>query len=128
MKQHRGHVTASSFGGIAKRKSSFVPLVKRLLYGKHVTIRAIRYRHLHEAHDRNAYTKYLLDKHQDATVTKTRLHIDQTYNWIGTSPDSIVNDPSSINDPHGLLEVKCPASAESTSLEELYGKPNFFEV
>ena len=39
--------------------------------------------------------------------------------------DGIVNDPSSINDPHGLLEVKCPASAESTSPEELCGKPNF---
>ena len=76
MKQRHGSVTASSFGVIAKRKSSFVPLVKRLLYGKHVTTRAMRYGHLHEAHARNAYTKYLLDKHKDATVTKTGLHID----------------------------------------------------
>ena len=106
MKQHHGRVTVSSFGAIAKRKSSFVLLVKRIVYGKHVTTRAIRYGYQHEAHARNAYTKYLLDKHKDATVTKTGLHIDQTHNWIGASPDSIVNDPSSLNDPHGLLEVK----------------------
>ena len=42
------------------------------------------------------------------------------------NPNSNTN--SSLNDPHGLLEVKCPASAESTSLKELCGKPNFFEV
>ena len=126
MKQRRGRVTASSFGAIAKRKSSFVPLVKRLLYAKHVTTRAMRYGHLHEVHARNAYTTYLLDKHKDATVMRTGLHIDPKHNWIGTSPDGIVNDPSSVDDPHGLLEIKCPASAESTSLEELCGTSNFF--
>ena len=131
MKQRRGRVTASSFGAIAKRKSSFVPLVKRLLYAKHVTTRAMRYGHLHKIHARNAYTMYLLDKHKDATVMRTGLHIDPKQNWIGASPDvvndqSIVNDPSSVDDPHGLLEIKCPASAESTSLEELCGTSNFF--
>ena len=56
---------------------------------------------------------------------KTEL-IDQIHNWIGASPDGIFNDSSSINDPHGLLKVKCPASTESTSLEELCGKSNFY--
>ena len=42
------------------------------------------------------------------------------------STDGIANDPSSIDDPQGLLEVKCSASAKSISLEELYGKSNFF--
>ena len=126
MKQRRGRVTASSFGAIAKRKSSFVPLVKRLLYAKHVTTRAMRYGHLHEVHVRNAYTTYLLDKHKNATVMRTGLHIDPKHNWIGASPDGIVNDPSSVEDPRGLLEIKCPASAESTSLEELCGTSNFF--
>ena len=65
----------------------------------------MRYGYLHEIHVRNAYTKYLLDKHKDATVTKTVLYIDQTHNWIEASPDGIVNDPSSLNDPHELLEV-----------------------
>ena len=68
---------------------------------------------------RNAYTTYLLDKHKEATVMRTELHIDPTHHWIGASPDGIVNDPSSVDNPHGLLEAKCPASAESTSFEEL---------
>ena len=41
MKQHWGHVAASSFGAITKRKSSFIPLVKRFLYWKHVTTRTM---------------------------------------------------------------------------------------
>ena len=127
IKQRQGRVTASSFGAIAKRKSSFVPLVIKHLYGKHVTTRAMRYGHLHEAHARNAYAKYLLDNHhKDATVMRTGFHIDRTYNWIGASPDGLVYDPSSVNDPHGLLEIKCPASAESTSLEALCSKSNFY--
>ena len=128
MKQRCGCVTASPFGAITKRKSSFVPLVKRLLYGKHVTTRAIRYGHLHEAHAKNAYTKYLLDKHKDATVTKTGLHTDQTHNWIGASPDGIVNDPSSINDPRGLLEVNVLPVLNQHHLKSCVGSLTFFEV
>ena len=87
----------------------------------------MRYGHLHEAHARNAYTKYLIDEHhKDATVTRTGFHIDRSHNWIGASPDGLVYDPSSINDPYGLLEIKCPASAESTSFEDLCSKPHFF--
>ena len=51
----------------------------------------------------NAYTKYLLDKHKDATVMKTGVYIDQIHNWIGASPNNIVNDLSSTDNPHGLL-------------------------
>ena len=55
MKQRHGRVTVSSFGAIVKRKSSFIPLIKRLLYRKHITTRAMRYGYLHEPHARNAY-------------------------------------------------------------------------
>ena len=126
MKQRRGRVTASSFGAIAKRKSSFVPLVKRLLYAKHVTTRAMRYGHLHEVHARNAYTTYLLDKHKDATVMRTGLHIDPKHNWIGASPDGIVNDPSSVDDPHGLLEIKVQPVLNQHHLKSCVGHQTFF--
>ena len=69
---------------------------------------------LHEGCARNAYTKYLIDKHhEDATVTRTGFHIDRSRNWIGASPDGLVYDPSSKNDPHWLLEIKCPATVLS---------------
>ena len=77
MKQRRGRVTASSFGTITKRKLSFVPLVIKQLYGKHIMTKAMRYGHLHESRARNAYIEYLHNKyHKDATVTTTGLHID----------------------------------------------------
>ena len=106
-----------------QKKIFICPFGKETSLWKTCYNRAMRYGRLHEVHTWNEYTKYLLDKHKDATVTKTGLHIDQTHNWIGASPDGIVNDPSSVSDPHGLLVVKCP---ESTSFEELCGKSNFF--
>ena len=66
------------------------------------------------------------ERRKDATVTRTGFHIDRSHNWIGASPDGLVYDPSSKNDPHGLLEIKCPASAESTSFEDLCSQPHFF--
>ena len=68
---------------------------------KHVTTRAMRYGYLH-AHAKNAYMQYLIhEHHKDATITRTRLHIDPSHNWIGTSLDGLVYDPSSKNDPRG---------------------------
>ena len=56
-----------------------------------------------------------------------RLDIRRTSSGTdAANPNSNTN--SSLTDPRGLLEVKCPASAELTSLKELCGNPNFFEV
>ena len=48
-------VTASSFGSIVKRRSSFAPLVSRLLYGKHCLAAAMKYGHDNEAVAQKAY-------------------------------------------------------------------------
>ena len=37
--QRRGHVTASTFEDIVRRKAAYVPLVARLLYSSHVELR-----------------------------------------------------------------------------------------
>jgi len=37
-------------------------------------------------------------------------------NGMGASPDGLVVDPGEADDPYGLLEIKCPARAEKTSL------------
>ena len=50
-----------------------------------------------------------------STYIMRTFHIDCTHdNWIGASPDTLIYDPSSISDPHGLLEIKYPTSAKST--------------
>ena len=51
----REYVTASSFGSIVKRRSSFAPLVSRLLHGKHCLTVAMKYGHDYEAVAQKAY-------------------------------------------------------------------------
>ena len=60
---------------------------------------------------------YLLFKHK--AIMRAVLHIDHTHNWIGATSDGIVNDPNSVDDPHGVIGSK---TSESTSVEELCGK------
>ena len=75
--QRRGHVTASSFGEIVKRRLEYAPLVIRLLYSKAHTTKAMRYGHDNEPKARDLYLKYLRKyHHNDATVQKTGFHID----------------------------------------------------
>ena len=46
--------------------------------------------------------------------------------WLGASPDGLVYDPSS-EEPHGLLESKCPAQVSEVTVDELCTKkPSFF--
>ena len=47
--QRVGRVTASHFGEVCKRKRSFNPLMRRILYGKRVDTKAMRYGHEHES-------------------------------------------------------------------------------
>ena len=41
---------------------------------------------------------------------------------MGASPDGLVVDPSEVHDQYGLVEIKCPARAETTSLLDLATK------
>ena len=75
--QHRGCVTASSFGDIIKRRAEYAPLVIRLLYSKSHTTKAMKYGHDNEPRARDLYLEYLQKHHHnDATVQKTGFHID----------------------------------------------------
>ena len=105
---------------------------------------AMRYGILHEKIARDKYSKYLkANCHPEVSVTITGLHIDLKvytlintyYNnifmltilqdcWLRASPDGLVYDPS-MDDPLGLLEVKCPASAKDTLLKDLCHKSQF---
>ena len=44
---------------------------------------------------------------------------------MGASPDELVLDTSDIYHPCGLLEIKCPARRESTSLIDLCTKAEY---
>ena len=139
-RQRHGRITASLFGKICRRKASFAPLTINFLYCKLRETAAMRYGILHEEEARQSYIRHLKLGHSDASVTMTGIHIDiKVQNiatvliillslqdcWLGASPDGLVYDPTA-NDPHGVLEIKCPASAKETSLEELSKSSSFF--
>lgn len=74
--EHRVRITASHFGKICKRRTSYGPLTTHLLYVQCRETPSMRYGRVNEPHVREQYTLYLQSKHHtDASVT-TRIHID----------------------------------------------------
>ena len=78
MMLHCERVTASSFGAIAKRRtsSSPTPLVTKLLYSKHYIIPAMQYGIDNEPVAREAYIAKQHEHNRMIFVSKTGLHID----------------------------------------------------
>ena len=78
MMLRRECVTASSFGDIAKRRtsSSPAPLVTKLLYGKHYITPAMQYGIDNEPVAREAYIAKQHEHNRTIFVSKTGLHID----------------------------------------------------
>ena len=77
--QRRGHVTASSFSDIVKRRAATAnaPLVIRMVHKVTRETAAIRYGHVNEPHARLLYGEYLRTKcHPNSSVEKTGFHID----------------------------------------------------
>ena len=64
---------------------------------------------------------------EGCVVQDCGLVLHPMYRFLGASPDGEVIDPS-VADMHGLLEIKCPASAFNNDLTpaEACGDPSFF--
>ena len=71
-------MTVSFFGEIIKKRSSFVPLVKKIRYkNKFPQTAAMRYGHDNEPIAREAYTaKLQMEHHSGVVVNRTGFHID----------------------------------------------------
>ena len=78
MMLHRERVTASSFGDIAKRRttSSPAPLVTKLLYSKHYITPAMQYGIDNKPVVREAYIAKQHEHNRTVCVSKTGLHIE----------------------------------------------------
>ena len=78
MMLRRERVTASSFGDIAKRRtsSSPVPVVTKLLYSKHFITPAMQYGIDNEPVAREAYIAKQREHNRMVFVRKTGLHVD----------------------------------------------------
>lgn len=90
-------LTSSNFGKIVKRRSNFYKLAKDMMDSKFFTNDAIEWGINNE---KNAIREY--EKKCKVNVIEGGFYVNDKYNYIGCSPDGLIND--------GLLEIKCPYS------------------
>ncbi len=111
---------ASRFGEVCKRKEStgYRTLTTRVLYSKLREAKAMRYGLTNESVARTDNTLIMSQNNHSFHATETGLHIVKSDYWLAASPDGLVTDPSS-SDPNGLIEIKCPFLAESSSLQDI---------
>ncbi|XP_046970606.1 uncharacterized protein LOC124537760 [Vanessa cardui] len=100
-------ITASNFGQICKRKISLstAPLVKNILYQKNLSgVTAIAHGIEHE---KQALQQ--LQTQENLNILPCGLFIDQTYPFIGATPDGLMGDDM-------IVEIKCPLVAVKMGL------------
>ena len=64
--------------------------------------------------------------HPDLAVTECGFVIHPEKNWLGASPDGVVDDPSVNINSTGLLEIKCPYSVRDKLPKEACQDPTFY--
>ena len=107
----RYRLTASRFGEVFHRKVDTRPdaLVLRLLQQKQFFSPAIEWGIKQEPTAVAAYIQYQHDNGKsELTVASMGFTICQQYPFLGATPDGGVYDPTNVQHPFGLLEVKCP--------------------
>lgn len=101
-------LTASNFGMVCRMKqnTSCASAVKNIMYGPCVDTVAMKYgREMKEMARQDLAAKIQKD------IKKCGLFIDYEYPYLGASPDGLI-------DEDGLVEIKCPFSAENIKAEE----------
>lgn len=100
-----------------ERDKTQTKLVKSLLYSSFRKNSAIKWGTPQEPQTKQAYFATKKISSPNLSVHNSGFVIHSSHNWIGTSPDGIVNDPSSTN-PEGVIEYKNPYSAKELSIHD----------
>ena len=50
------------------------------------------------------------NRHPELTGCSVGFHTSCSHPFLGASPDCSVYDPSSVSEPYGFVEIKCPYS------------------
>ena len=123
----RYRITASNFGLIYRRKPDTAPdaLVANLLDQRQVTSPAIKW----GEHETKALKTYIQHQHRtghtELTVCPVGFHVSISHPFLGASPDGGVYDPSTIGEPYGFAEVKCPFKHRDSTLQMACSDPHF---
>ena len=93
--------------------------VREILYGSFGGNEATKFGSEMEGVTKEQYIAYQRwNKHPEVNVTNCGLFVSEINNWLGASPDGIVQDSSDLEQPSGLLEIKIPFSFRSKDLTE----------
>ena len=104
-------LTASLFGTIVRRKPGTPPekLVMCILQQNRFTSATTEWGVQQEYAAIDAYVKYKQSQGNCAiNVSACGIYICKSHPFLGASPDGCVYDPSSLTEPFGFLEIKCP--------------------
>ncbi|XP_054259250.1 uncharacterized protein LOC128983994 [Macrosteles quadrilineatus] len=101
-------LTASRFGSVAKRKphTDCHNMVKSILIQRQLNTDAVAY-----GRDNEERVVQMYEERTGLKVDRCGLFIDETYPFLGASPDGLVES-------EGLIEVKCLYSIKDTSIED----------
>ncbi len=100
--------------------------VKELLYSSFQGNEATRFGTDMEATAKEQYITYQHNNnHPDLSVQNCGLFVSDNNNWLGASPDGIVQDPSDPDQPSGLLEIKNPFSIRTKFLKDACSSSTF---
>ena len=116
-------------GSIMSRRPDTPPdsLVLRILQPKKFTSNATKYGIDNETSAIQAYTDYQQNHgHPGLVVSSSGFYINTEFPFLGATPDGSVYDPNELEQPFGVLEVKCPYSVRDLTPVEACSTPNFY--
>lgn len=106
IEERRKRLTASNFGAICNKLpyTKCDSIIKSLLYNN-IDTQAMKYGRIHEKDAINEL------KSLDIIVQPCGLFIDDEFNFLGATPDGLLND-------NGIVEIKCPASCSEMTPDD----------
>ncbi|XP_037514016.1 uncharacterized protein LOC119390469 [Rhipicephalus sanguineus] len=119
-------LTASKFGTVLSRKAPWTERgIANVMRPKEFSNGIVRYGTLNEPRAVQRYVQSMDHIGRKVIVHTCGLMVRPASPWLGATPDRVVYDVHE-DPPFGLIEVKCPWSKRSSSLQEALASPDFF--
>ncbi|XP_054005272.1 uncharacterized protein LOC128890641 [Hylaeus anthracinus] len=101
-------LTASNFGKVCRRRTDTpcAKMVQSLYHPRVLNVPAVEY-----GRENEEIAREELSKKENIEIKKCGLFIDASIPYLGASPDSVIGED-------GIVEIKCPKSAEDVTPEE----------